>query len=92
VGFITIGDEANKFINPNPNTHTGYPGFPRAVGLGTAGDRWGATAVRGLGETVEKETAGNRHLRRDGKMLSFYVIINYYYVCFMLFFMGMCGW
>jgi hypothetical protein len=41
----------------HPNTLAGYPGFPRAVGLGTAGDRWGATAVRGPGETVEKETA-----------------------------------
>jgi len=58
VTLITIGDEANEFINPNPNTHTGYPGFPRAVGLGTAGDRWRATTVRELGETVEKETAG----------------------------------
>jgi len=40
------------------NTLNCTPGFPRTVGLGTAGDRWGATAVRGLGETVEKETAG----------------------------------
>jgi len=64
------------FIKPNSNTLNCTPGFLRAVGLGTAGDRWGATAVRGLGETVEKETVGNRHLRRDGKMLFFYVIIN----------------
>jgi len=33
-------------------------GFRDPQRLGTAGDRWGATAVRGLGETVEKETAG----------------------------------
>jgi len=92
VGFITIGDEANEFINPNPNTHTGYPGFLRAVGLWAAGDRWGATAVRGSGRPSRRRRRVNRHLRRDGKMLSFYVIINYYYVCFMLFFMGMCGW
>jgi len=35
------------------------------------GDRWGAAAVRGLGETVEKETARTttetHHLQRDGK-------------------------
>jgi len=45
----------------------GYPGFPRPVGQGTPGDGWGASAVRGLGETVEKETVGTNHrLRRDG--------------------------
>jgi len=33
------------------------PGFPRPVGSWTPGDRSGATTVRGLGETVEKETA-----------------------------------
>jgi len=33
----------------------GYSEFPRPVGRGTPGDRVGATTVRGLGETVEKE-------------------------------------
>jgi Predicted membrane protein len=44
--------------NPNPSTLTVPLGFRDPQRLGTAGDRWGATAVRGLGETVEKETAG----------------------------------
>jgi len=43
-----------------PNTFASYPGFPRPAGRGTPGDRWGATAVRGLGETVEKETVGKQ--------------------------------
>ena len=53
-------------LKPIPNTFASYPGFPRPVERGTPGDRAGAAAVRGPGETVEKETAGNRHLRRDG--------------------------
>jgi hypothetical protein len=35
-------------------------GFRDPQRLGTAGDRWGATAVRGPGETVEKETVGKQ--------------------------------
>ena len=46
-----------------------YPEFPRPVGRGTPGDRVGATTVREPGETVEKETAENHRLRRDGKGL-----------------------
>jgi len=34
------------------------PELPRPVGRGTPGDGWGAAAVRGLGVTVKKETAG----------------------------------
>jgi len=45
-------------LKPNPNTFASYPGFPRPAGRGTPGDRAGAAAVRGPGETVEKETAG----------------------------------
>ena len=40
-----------------PTPLIGYPGVPRPVGRGTAGDRWGATAVSGSRATVEKETA-----------------------------------
>ena len=38
--------------------------------LGAAGDRWGAAAVRGPRETVEKEMVeapSLYHLQRDGK-------------------------
>jgi len=47
-----------SFINLTSIPLIGYPGFPRPVGQGTPGDRWGATAVRGPRETVEKETVG----------------------------------
>jgi len=35
------------------------PGFRDPQWLGTPGDGWGAATVRGLGETVEKETVGS---------------------------------
>jgi hypothetical protein len=58
-------------------------GFRDPQRLGTPGDGWGATAVRGLGATVEKETAEAwclHHLQRDGILKpSLILTLNYPY-------------
>jgi len=67
VYFSLMVNPRLDFINLVLIPLIGYPGFPRSVGQGAAGDRWGATTVSGPRETAEKETAGTtHHLRRGG--------------------------
>ena len=61
------------------NTLNCTPGFPRPAEAGNRGRPLASHCGEGLGETVEKETAGNRHLRRDGSgyMYLDWIIVTY---------------